>query len=95
MPVDQGQFEDAHIVMAACGGYHSVAVSAEGDVFTWGAGVWGRLGHNDEQDRLAPARLEQGQFGGGKVVLVAAGFCHTVALTEGGMLWVWGGNQRA
>ena len=23
MPVDQGQFEDAHIVMAACGAYHS------------------------------------------------------------------------
>ena len=88
MPVDQGQFEDAHIVMAACGFLYSVAVSAEGDVFTWGDGGYGGLGHNDQQVRLLPARLEQGQFGGGKVVLVAAGFFHTVALTEGGMLWV-------
>ena len=74
--------------MAACGGSHSVAVTAEGDIFTWGNGAYGCLGHNDTQDKLAPAQLERGQFGGGKVVLVAAGADHTVALAEDGTLWV-------
>ena len=59
-------------------------------MFTWGDGLDGRLGHNDEQDRLAPVRLAREQFGRAKVVLVAAGGLHTVALTEGGVLWVWG-----
>ena len=88
--VDAAHFEGARIVMAACGFEHSVAATAEGDIFTWGAGHAGCLGHNDDQSRLAPAKLGRWQFGGGKVVLVAAGFAHTVALTEGGELWVWG-----
>ena len=88
--VDAAHFEGASIVMAACGCDHSVAATAEGDVFTWGAGEYGRLGHNDEQRRLAPEKLGRWQFGGGKVVLVAAGWAHTVALTEDGVLWVWG-----
>ena len=88
--VDTAHFEGASIVMAACGSYHSVAATAEGDVFTWGAGWYGQLGHNDEQRRLAPVKLERWQFGAGKVVLVAAGNGHTVALTKDGVLWVWG-----
>jgi hypothetical protein len=67
-----------------------VVASAEGDVFTWGGGACGRLGHNDEHDRLAPARLGREEFGGGKIVMVAAGGFHTVALAEDRVLWVWG-----
>jgi len=89
MRVDPGHFGGASIVMAAGGGFHSVVASAAGDVFTWGWGLYGRLGHNDGQDRLAPARLGREQFGGGKIVFVAAGVSHTVAL-QGGVLWVWG-----
>ena len=51
--VDAAHFEGASIVMAACGSDHSVAATAEGDVFTWGAGWFGCLGHNDQQHRLA------------------------------------------
>ena len=90
--VDPGHFGRASIVMVACGGLHSVVASAVGDVFTWGYEGSGYLGHNDEQDRLAPARLGREQFGGGKIVFVAAGVEHTVALAEGGVLWMWGGG---
>ena len=83
-------FGGASIVVAAGGAFHSVVASAEGDVFTWGGGACGRLGHNDEHDRLAPARLGREEFGGGKIVMVAAGGFHTVALAEDRVLWVWG-----
>lgn len=94
--VDPGQFVwgGCSIVVGACGDAHSVVASADGDVFTWGLGACGRLGHSDEQDRLTPARLGRQQFGGGKIVLVAAGFKHTVAVAEGGVLWVWGAGGR-
>ena len=71
--VDPGHFEGASIVIAAGGLVHSVVASAEGDVLTWGSGTFGRLGHNDGQDRLAPARLGTEQFGGGKMMFVTTG----------------------
>ena len=71
--VDPGHFGRARIVMAACGAFHNVVASAAGDVFTWGGGLDGCLGHNDVQGRLAPARLGREQFGGAKIVFVAAG----------------------
>ena len=88
--VNAGLLGGCRIVLAAAGDGHSVAATAEGDVFSWGDGTDCCLGHNDEEDRLAPTQLGRGQFGGGRVVLMAAGVLHTVALTEGGVLWVWG-----
>ena len=55
----------------------------------WGCGEHGCLGHKCEQDRLAPLRLGREQFGGEKIVFVNAGGLNTVALAEGGGLWVW------
>jgi len=55
--VDAGQLGGARIVMAACGWLHSVVVSAEGRVWTFGRGWSGSLGHNDEQHRLVPTLL--------------------------------------
>ena len=68
---DPGPFGRASIVMTACGATHSVVASVADDVFTWGGGEGGYLGHNNEQDILVPARLGREQFGGGKIVFVA------------------------
>jgi alpha-tubulin suppressor-like RCC1 family protein len=88
--VDPELFGGSSIVIAASGNRHNVVASAEGEVYTWGRGSCGRLGHNDEQDMLAPAQLGREHFGGGKIVFVAAGAAHTAALAERGVLWVWG-----
>jgi E3 ubiquitin-protein ligase HERC2 len=34
-----------NIVAISCGSSHSAAISAEGDLYTWGRGNYGRLGH--------------------------------------------------
>jgi alpha-tubulin suppressor-like RCC1 family protein len=88
--VDAGHLEDARIVMAACGWNHSVVVSAEGRVWTFGLGDRGRLGHNDEQDRLVPTLLAAEVFEGSKIVTVAAGGAHNMAVGVNGRLWTWG-----
>ena len=66
--VDAGQLGGARIVMAACGSCHSVVVSEEGGVWTFGAGWNGILGLNDEQDRLVPTLLAAEVFKGSKIV---------------------------
>ena len=86
--VDAGQLGGARIVMAACGLLHSVVVSAEGGVWTFGCGRG--LGHNDEQNRLVPTLLAAEVFKGSKIVTVAAGGSHTMAVGVDGALWVWG-----
>ena len=76
--------------MAACGWHHSVVVSAEGRVWTFGFGFYGQLDHNDEQSRLVPTLLAAEVFEGSKIVTVAAGGCYTMAVGENGALWAWG-----
>ena len=86
--VDAGQLGGARIVMAACGWWHSVMVSAEGGVCTFGYGRG--LGLNDEQDRLVPTLLAAEVFKGSKIVTVAAGCAYTMAVGVDGALWAWG-----
>eukprot|EP00277_Geminigera_cryophila_P002326 CAMPEP_0179427482 /NCGR_PEP_ID=MMETSP0799-20121207/13417_1 /TAXON_ID=46947 /ORGANISM="Geminigera cryophila, Strain CCMP2564" /LENGTH=482 /DNA_ID=CAMNT_0021202547 /DNA_START=278 /DNA_END=1726 /DNA_ORIENTATION=+ len=88
--VGEEGFRGAQIVMVAAGGYHNVALGAEGGVWTWGAGDSGQLGHNNQETRLVPTLLAGEALGGSAVVLVAAGGMHTVALTIEGELWTWG-----
>lgn len=38
----------------ACGGAHSAAITSTGQLFTWGKGRYGRLGHGDSEDQLEP-----------------------------------------
>ena len=77
--VDARQLGGARI-MAACGWYHSVVVSAEGGVWIFGAGQFGCLGLNDDQDRLVPTLLAAEVFEGSTIVTVAAGGYYTMAV---------------
>jgi len=38
----------------AAGGAHSACITASGELFTWGKGRYGRLGHGDSEDQLKP-----------------------------------------
>lgn len=71
---------------AVDGRAHSGIVTACGALWTWGMGHFGRLGHNDEQDRDVPMRLE-GQLGGRRAGAMAAGSAKTMMLTSCGALW--------
>lgn len=42
------------MVDVAAGGAHSACVTAAGDLYTWGKGRYGRLGHSDSEDQLKP-----------------------------------------
>ena len=42
------------ISLISCGPSHTAAVSVSGQLYTWGAGGSGRLGHGHERDRVTP-----------------------------------------
>jgi E3 ubiquitin-protein ligase HERC2 len=38
----------------ACGSSHSAAITSSGELYTWGLGEYGRLGHGDNVTQLKP-----------------------------------------
>jgi len=75
----------------ACENSAAAAIMTTGELFTWGAGEKGKLGHGDENDRIKPTLVKALQ--GKKVTKVQMGNLHTLALDDGGSVWTFGDNQ--
>jgi alpha-tubulin suppressor-like RCC1 family protein len=96
--VARAVFDDEAVLMVACGEQHRVVATEGGGVYTFGYGGYGQLGHGDEENQLAPSRVPEKWFRpkgspegpDERVVMVAAGFGHTVALSEAGHVFTWG-----
>ncbi|XWS36854.1 hypothetical protein CRYUN_Cryun20dG0121400 [Craigia yunnanensis] len=82
------------ITQVSCGEYHTAAISEIGEVYTWGLGNMGQLGHSSLQSgdkELLPRRVVA--LDGIRIKDVACGGVHTCALTSQGALYAWGGGQ--
>ena len=85
--------------LIAAGKRHMVAVSEANEVFTWGDGTGGILGHRRKvSDYLAwyrkrPSRLATLPHDIGHIVQVVCGQNHTMLLTADGVVYVWGRGQ--
>ncbi|XP_076627928.1 RCC1 and BTB domain containing protein claret isoform X2 [Colletes latitarsis] len=78
------------IVDAVAGQYHSVALTSDGRVFTWGWGVHGQLGHGNTDKKNTPTLVTSllGTF----IRSVSAGHAHTLALSTEGIVYAFGCN---
>ncbi|OQR95198.1 hypothetical protein THRCLA_07992, partial [Thraustotheca clavata] len=74
--------------VVACGWDHSLAITRDGDVYSWGSGSNGKLGHGDEENRGIPTKIMALQGKG--VRNVRAGCEHTTAITNSGDMYTWG-----
>lgn len=74
----------------ACGSAHSAAISSQGELYTWGLGEYGRLGHGDNNTLLKPKMIHK--LIGQRVVQVACGSrdAQTLCLTDDGTVFSWG-----
>lgn len=64
----------------ACGCYHSVILSENYEVFTFGRGNHGQLGHGNIFESRIPKQVAG--LRDKKVIKIAAGFYHTVVLVD-------------
>lgn len=72
----------------ACGRYHTIGLSENGQVFTWGGGKNGRLGHGDEKIRSQPTWVET--LSNEKGLVITAGYHNNLVLSEKGEVYSWG-----
>ena len=88
-------FAQNRIIAIAAGGSHSMALTTAGEVWTWGANHAGQLGNGSTSNSSVPGPvvLTNAQGQPLKIVAIAAGLVHCLALADDGTLWAWGANM--
>lgn len=78
---------DAMVVTG--GGFHSIALQSDGNLWTWGAGDGGQLGDGTN----TPIRSTPNKISLGGVVKAVGGYNFTFAQKNDGALFAWGTNS--
>jgi len=71
--------EGVTITLVTSGPYHTAAVASNGNLYTWGDGFGGKLGHGGHDTCLIPRRVEA--LSNWKVTHAASGVWHTACVT--------------
>ncbi|PYR29128.1 MAG: hypothetical protein DMF98_00985 [Acidobacteria bacterium] len=74
------------VTMVAAGEDHSVALTGDGQVWTWGDNLYGQLGDGTWDVRRRPVRAALV----GSVTAIASGHAHVLALKSDGTIFTWG-----
>jgi alpha-tubulin suppressor-like RCC1 family protein len=84
------------IVDVCCGKDHTVVLSDDGKVFTWGWGgnvlTSGSLGHGDQVSIATPKQVQA--LDSEKIVQISSGYENCLALTADGRVFSWGNGAN-
>ncbi|GAB4861141.1 PH, RCC1 and FYVE domains-containing protein 1 [Ancistrocladus abbreviatus] len=98
-----GPLEGLQVASVTCGPWHTALITSTGQLFTFGDGTFGVLGHGDRESVLHPREVES--LSGLRTVAVACGVWHTAAVVEvivtqssssvsSGKLFTWGDGDK-
>ncbi|ORZ23397.1 regulator of chromosome condensation 1/beta-lactamase-inhibitor protein II [Absidia repens] len=85
-PMPLKVLDDKEIVDVACGGMHSIAVTKEGQLYSWGCNDQRALGRSGEE--YLPELVENED--NVKFVKIACGDSVSMALSDAGKVYCWG-----
>eukprot|EP01083_Nonionella_stella_P107458 311261_1 len=88
MPTRVSGLDDVTIGRVSCGDEHSLALSTDGEVFSWGSGKHYRLGHGDTGNSFVPKKIES--LTKQRIVRIFAGATRSCVLTGPGDLMFFG-----
>lgn len=81
----------AIVQSVACGKDHTMCLTADGVVYSWGKNAKGELGLGDDAERYIPTVVES--LKGTPVIIIACGKNTSAAYTDDGTLYMWGQND--
>ncbi|KAL3501397.1 hypothetical protein ACH5RR_035846 [Cinchona calisaya] len=101
-----GYIEGVQVSYVSCGPWHTAFITSTGQLFTFGIGTFGALGHGDHSGTNTPREVES--LKGLRTVRVACGVWHTAAVVEisvtsgsgpseaslSGKLFTWGNGDE-
>ncbi|KAM9766765.1 RCC1 and BTB domain-containing protein 1 isoform 2-T3 [Menidia menidia] len=83
--------QNKKVVEVACGSHHSMARSADGEVFAWGYNNCGQVGSGSTANQPYPRRVT-GCLQGKTAVGISSGQTSSMALVDNGEVYGWGYN---
>ncbi|KAF2078186.1 hypothetical protein CYY_000476 [Polysphondylium violaceum] len=93
-PTILSNLRNKNIVQVSCGGNHSLAISNNGDLYSWGSNPNGQLGHSDTNQYKAPKGIKTFSLlkacNGDTPVQVSSGIDFSFALSDHGLVYAWG-----
>ena len=90
-----GVLDGVTIVAIAAGQHHSLALSSDGRVFSWGGNAEGQLGDGTTDQRTTPVAVTtSGVLAGVSISAIAAGRNSSFALGSNGRVYSWGFNTN-
>lgn len=72
---------DKRVKLMGCGRVHSVCITEENTIFTWGNASRGRLGNGQIESELLPSQMDDPEIEG-NILSVSCGQDHTLLLSE-------------
>ncbi|XP_076674441.1 uncharacterized protein LOC143372273 [Andrena cerasifolii] len=85
----QGNLSHTFVVDIACGHFHSLALTGDGQVYEWGI-------YRDKQcfgSYIMTPRKVQSTFDGKRIVCISCGGSYSMAVTADGEVYGWGDNE--
>ena len=91
-PIKIDFFDDKDPQYVYCGPRSSAVITCNGDVYTFGSGNWGVLGHGDEKSisHNNPKLIEYFKNNNIKIKKICIGDFHSIALSDKGEVYSWG-----
>lgn len=98
-----GPLEGLQVASVTCGPWHTALITSTGQLFTFGDGTFGVLGHGDRENVLFPREVKS--LSGLRTIAAACGVWHTAAVVEvivtqssasvsSGKLFTWGDGDK-
>lgn len=85
----QSSMSQYRIKKVACGDYHTLALTEQGVLFSWGGSLWDKTGSKGKGIH----RFDFKDFNG-EILDIACGDFHSIALNTAGQVYSWGGGGQ-
>lgn len=88
--IEHPNLSEKIVTDVAAGWNHVVLLTTDGEVFTFGRGDYGQLGHGDTSNRMIPTLIEHANLSGKTITTVATGLDQTILLADDGSVFTFG-----
>ena len=86
-----GELSAVSVMAIACGREHTLVLSFQGDMYSWGSNKYGQLGQNHYHNEMEPRRVEVESNLSFK--RIATGDQHSAAISSDGKVYTWGNGE--
>ena len=84
---------DELVIEVACGGWHTLALTDSGKVYSWGSNSAGQVSQLLPEKVWTPLNaLNEDGLGRSKIMAIACGEKSSLVLRSNGQVWAWGKN---